>query len=221
MQDARKIIFIGISVLLHVGVIAALIVAEKHHDGLASLWRGGGAGDGVIVIDLATLNSMDAQNEATGLTAAHPEVSQSVTAARTQNAPITKTKTTAGANRNTAIGNGTGVGTDAGNGKGGGLDTSGASDASILAKIRKKIFSAKTYPQTARDAGASGKVKVSFLINSDGSLAAAAVVSSSGFASLDAAALSTLHRAAPLPFYPQPIVLTLEYRLENEEGLTW
>ena len=84
-----------------------------------------------------------------------------------------------------------------------------------LTKIAGRINGAKFYPAKAREALIEGAPKVSFSIREDGSLQNLGIVSSSGASLLDEAALEAVRRAAPLPFYPDPIVLTLRYSLAH------
>lgn len=67
---------------------------------------------------------------------------------------------------------------------------------------RLKIESHKQYPEVARQQHMEGQVIVEFVINPDGSVSGLMVASSSGFESLDAAAVSAVKNAAP--FSPLP-----------------
>ncbi|MBF0107240.1 MAG: energy transducer TonB [Deltaproteobacteria bacterium] len=119
--------------------------------------------------------------------------------------------------KKTRTGSGTGNSTTPAGGTGPGLDADGiiAKEApSILANIRKKIMSSKDYPLTARENNLTGSVRVSFKINRDGLLEYVTILSGSGHDVLDKAALKTIRRAVPLPYYPKAIALDLEYRLE-------
>lgn len=108
------------------------------------------------------------------------------------------------------IGSGTGSGIGAGDGEGLG----GGGDLT-LAKIKKKIMNSKYYPQLARENRIEGTPRVTFEINEDGSLKVVVVAASSGKALLDEAALETVRRAAPLPYFPGPITLTIKYSLKD------
>lgn len=101
-------------------------------------------------------------------------------------------------------------------GIGNGLDSGGIeSDApNILAKIRREIARRQHYPESARAQKLKGTVKVNFKINADGDLSYVTVTSTSGHEVLDMAAVNTVKKAAPFPYYPRPITLSLEYRLE-------
>jgi protein TonB len=60
----------------------------------------------------------------------------------------------------------------------------------------------KRYPEAARVRGIQGVVKVEFTIDREGRIVASHVAQSSGSSALDAEALATLRRAAPLPAPP-------------------
>jgi len=67
--------------------------------------------------------------------------------------------------------------------------------------VQSRVASAKTYPAEARSSGQSGSVKVSFSVGSSGAPSGVSVASSSGFSSLDSAAVRAVKSAAPfLPF---------------------
>ncbi|MBN1283384.1 MAG: TonB family protein [Proteobacteria bacterium] len=98
------------------------------------------------------------------------------------------------------------AGAEGGRGKGG--------DA-LLAKIWRRIDSAKYYPAAARRRGISGEPRVTFQIGEDGGVVWARLAGSSGEAMLDEAAVATVRRAAPLPYYPAPITLAVKYSMDE------
>lgn len=70
------------------------------------------------------------------------------------------------------------------------------------------------YPDIARQKKLTGEVKLSFKIKPDGSLEYVKILQSSGHEQLDHAALQTIKRATPLPYYPDGIALSLDYQLK-------
>ena len=111
-------------------------------------------------------------------------------------------------------GSGTGGGNGVGSGQGSGVGA-GSGGNPVLAKIWKRINSSKYYPETAKHQGMEGSPRVTFSIAEDGSVSNVAIATSCGQAILDDAAKETVRRASPLPFYPQPITLTVKYSLAN------
>jgi protein TonB len=85
----------------------------------------------------------------------------------------------------------------------------------ILSKIRNKIEGARYYPPEARRQRLEGKSSVSFEIAEDGSVSNLAITRSSGNPLLDDAALETIRRAAPFPYYEGPINLALKFSLSD------
>ncbi len=85
----------------------------------------------------------------------------------------------------------------------------------ILAKIRTKIERAKFYPAEARGQKLSGRPKVEFEILQSGEIKNAKIISSSGSAILDNAAIETIRRAMPLPYFPEPIKLAINFDSAN------
>lgn len=83
-----------------------------------------------------------------------------------------------------------------------------------LAAIWKKINKAKYYPETARGEGLEGSPKVTFSIGLSGKVTNIEVTTSSGNKLLDEAAVETVKRSSPLPFYPQPITIAVRYSLK-------
>ena len=68
------------------------------------------------------------------------------------------------------------------------------------AAIRKKVERRKAYPKTAK--GVAGRVVVQMTVAANGGLLSASVAKSSGHPALDAAALTAVQRASPLPAAP-------------------
>lgn len=120
--------------------------------------------------------------------------------------------------RKTIKKSGTGSSTTPREGKGLGLDEQGVSSKTaphVIAKIRKKIAREQVYPLEAQEGKIEGDVKVSFKIKEDGDLSFIKILQSSGSPLLDQAALQTIKKAAPLPFYPDVLALKLEYKLKE------
>ena len=82
--------------------------------------------------------------------------------------------------------------------------------------IRDKILKHVYYPVSARRLGWQGKVVISFIISSNGSITEARVAQGSGHNILDQSALAALKESAPFPRPPleAQIVLPVVYRLE-------
>ncbi len=87
--------------------------------------------------------------------------------------------------------------------------------------ILRRVEELKRYPATARIERAEGKVVVKAVINEDGSIGEIEVVQSSGFPSLDKAAMETIKQAAPFHL-PHPlgrprltIKIPISYRLDR------
>ncbi|MFA4973178.1 MAG: energy transducer TonB [bacterium] len=89
----------------------------------------------------------------------------------------------------------------------------GAGGNPVLAKIWRKIDRSKYYPSAARRRGIAGAPSVTFALNEDGGVKWLKLARSSGEAVLDDAALATVKRAEPLPYYPGPITLAVKYSL--------
>jgi protein TonB len=82
--------------------------------------------------------------------------------------------------------------------------------------IRDKVYRALSYPAYAQEEGWQGTVKMSFLVNRDGSVDSIHVLKSSGFTLLDNNAVKAVRQAAPFPYAPAmlEIILPVVYRLE-------
>ncbi len=98
-------------------------------------------------------------------------------------------------------------------GAGGPGTTAGAGGSELLARIWRKINASKYYPPSARRRGVTGAPRVEFAIDENGSVKWAKLVATSGQSILDDAALETVRRAAPLPYYPKPITVAVRYSL--------
>lgn len=104
---------------------------------------------------------------------------------------------------------GSGQGSGKGNGAG-----EGSASPSVLGLIRKKIEQAKRYPVLARTRKIEGVSVLSFAINGSGGVESLTLVKSSGSDLLDQEALATVIRATPLPYYSQPIRISIKFSLE-------
>jgi periplasmic protein TonB len=77
------------------------------------------------------------------------------------------------------------------------------SAADYAGMVRLKIESHKQYPAAARNRQLQGRVKVSFVINPDGSLESVSVVDGSRYDTLNQAALAAVRDSAPFPRPPR------------------
>jgi protein TonB len=68
--------------------------------------------------------------------------------------------------------------------------------------VRLKIESCKKYPESAKSRHMEGRVKVQFVITTDGNVSSLKVMQHSGHASLSTAALNAVKKAAPFPKPP-------------------
>jgi protein TonB len=84
----------------------------------------------------------------------------------------------------------------------------------ILTKIVTRINRSKYYPEAARRDKIEGRPEVLFQIGPDGSISLVELKRSSGNKLLDDAALETVRRAAPLPYYEAPISVAINYILD-------
>jgi protein TonB len=82
--------------------------------------------------------------------------------------------------------------------------------------IRDKIYRALSYPAYAQEEGWQGTMKMSFLVNRDGSVDSIHVLKSSGYNLLDNNAVKAVRLAAPFPYAPAKlqIILPIVYRLK-------
>jgi protein TonB len=70
-------------------------------------------------------------------------------------------------------------------------------------RLLEALYAHLVYPRLARARGQQGEARLYLLIGRDGEMLAHRLDASSGFAALDAAALDTARRAAPLPPLPR------------------
>lgn len=99
-------------------------------------------------------------------------------------------------------------------GVGGGEGGTGKGDPR-LSQIWRRINASKYYPEAARRDKLEGAPRITFAINEDGSIGWTRLAASSGSPLLDDAALQTVQRAAPLPYYAGPITLAVKYSLNR------
>ncbi|MDM7321917.1 MAG: energy transducer TonB [Gammaproteobacteria bacterium] len=71
------------------------------------------------------------------------------------------------------------------------------------ARIRAAVDAHKHYPPLARRMGQEGQVKLAFTVDAEGRLLDVTIITSSGSASLDEAALQAVRDAAPFPPFPE------------------
>lgn len=126
--------------------------------------------------------------------------------------PVVKRENHINANSSTPIDNGTGSGVGIGTGTGTGA---GIGSDSTLTTIWKQINASKFYPQTAKKQKLEGIPKITFEIDSNGKIKWVNIATSSGEKILDDAAVETVKRAAPLPFYPKPVTVAVRYSLKD------
>ncbi len=106
------------------------------------------------------------------------------------------------------------VGTGNSNNAGGRSVSPGSATGNpILAKIRAKIERSKYYPQQARIQRLEGRPEVSFKVAPNGAVESVQLARSSGNALLDSAAIETVNRAAPLPYYDGQISLAINFTI--------
>ena len=88
-----------------------------------------------------------------------------------------------------------------------GLDIDGrnGAGADYASRLRAWLEAHKTYPKRARMRREEGVVHVHFAVDRDGRLLRGDVVTSSGFASLDAEAMAMLDRSNPFPGAPHSV----------------
>ena len=171
---------------------------------------GGGMGGDVVTVWLAGPTGPVVGDPAT----APPKSIRSLVH---QSAPTSKSSAAvATIGRARGNGDGLGGGTQSGVGSGDGAGIgSGDGGQATLTQIWKRINRSKYYPAAARRRGIEGSPKVTFEIDPDGRVTNATIATSCGNVQLDKAALETVRRAAPLPYYPQPITLAVRYSLSK------
>ena len=83
--------------------------------------------------------------------------------------------------------------------------------------LRSSLERAKTYPRLARERGIEGTVLVRFRASPSGNIELVDIVKSSGARILDDATISTIYRAAPVPYVDGWVEVPMVYRLEHAE----
>lgn len=86
----------------------------------------------------------------------------------------------------------------------------------ILRQIRNRIERAKFYPLTAKRQKIEGSPVIEFQIDETGRVRDVTLKQTSGSEILDEAAKQTVTQAEPLPFYPDPIALSIHYALGDQ-----
>ncbi|NVN92025.1 MAG: energy transducer TonB [Desulfuromonadales bacterium] len=127
------------------------------------------------------------------------------------------TGTGAGTGSGSGSGSGSGTGNGSGSGSGNGLERQRERYlAEQFAYIRDIIQKHQIYPNRAKRDGLTGKVRVAFVIQENGTVADIRVVGSSGYEILDANAIETVKRSAPFPKPPvkAELRMPITYRLE-------
>ena len=85
------------------------------------------------------------------------------------------------------------------------IDAPGGASLDYASRLRAWLEAHKTYPKRARMRREEGVVHVHFAVDRDGRLLRGDVVSTSGFASLDAEAMAMLDRSNPFPGAPHSV----------------
>jgi TonB family protein len=80
--------------------------------------------------------------------------------------------------------------------------------------LQSAIEQSKTYPRLARERGIEGTVLVRFKVLPSGTVETVNVVRSSGASILDEASVTTVYRAAPLPFVSGWVEVPMSYILK-------
>jgi protein TonB len=113
-------------------------------------------------------------------------------------------------------------GSKEGTGSGTGISDGGKESAKTkylkehFAYIRDKILKNISYPILARRMGWQGKIQVSFVIGSDGSVKDIKIIQSSGFEILDKKTIETVKDTAPFPKPPveAKLIIPVLYKLD-------
>lgn len=224
---SKKILSLSIAIAVHILFFAGLIFWSSgpiHHN----LWSGGrgSGGEHVAYVDLGTL-PISGKSDASQTVSDMQQDDVSTDAQKkipVKNLPQTQKKNpkksplqnNQNQNKTQQQDFGKGNSDTPSGGTGNGLDKNGVNSASapsVLAQIRKRIMQKKNYPIVAKENGWIGSVKLSFKINASGGLEFVKLLQSSGHEILDQSALETIRKAAPLPYYPDVIALSLEYNL--------
>ena len=197
----KLIITLCFSILLHIGIIGRFALVSKISK-KSSLWSGGLSSGQyrVSYVDLKSLRTY------------------APTRLRANGKSIKKTKGPKAHRPTGPMASGTGASNTPAGGSGSGLDSAGmvsSTAPNTLALIRKKIMQEKHYPLMAKERGWIGSVTLNFKINAKGTLDYVKVTSGSGHSVLDKAAVSSIKKAAPFPYYQNTIALALEYKLSE------
>lgn len=193
-QRNKLIVVILISLFLHCAILGALFFIER-------LGSDGATGEQYVVVSVDVFSSRD-ENERLSNNAStikEKETSKTIVRSKTAKNSDGSSNTKQGGKNLSSTGT---IGTPGVGGK-----------DQTLTKIRKKIERVKEYPRMAMRKGLEGRPTVLFEINSDGSIKYVRISRSSGQDIIDNAALSTVKRAAPLPYYKGPITTALVYEL--------
>lgn len=102
-----------------------------------------------------------------------------------------------------------------GGGSGGGIGSGKGPGDPRLISIWKKINHSKYYPWSARRNAWEGSPQVTFVIGEDGQITSVKITKSCGIPILDEAAVETVRRSAPLPYYPKRITLAIRFSLSD------
>lgn len=78
-------------------------------------------------------------------------------------------------------------------------------EESFATLVRERIAATKTYPASARERKFEGKALISFTLNKNGQIIDLAVNTSSGYETLDYAAVQAVKRAGPFPPIPEKL----------------
>ena len=85
----------------------------------------------------------------------------------------------------------------------------------LLAKILSQIEKNKQYPRQAKNVGIQGDVSLAFKITPAGNIAELNIVKSSQINLLDQAAIDTINRGAPYPYYEKPLSITIRFKIDD------
>lgn len=204
------------SLAIHLALLLLLFGKNEQRD--STLWSGGNSQKNLapvfVTLSKSTVTNLSPAKQVAPVKPASlhlQRVSASTNSSLTQLPKPTPSRT----NKNPS--SGLGFSDTPRGGEGPGLDSKGTVAAQaphILASIRKRIMREQFYPREAREKKLSGTVRVGFKILDSGQLKYVRVIQSSGKPVLDKAALATINRATPLPYYPEDIALSLEYLLK-------
>jgi TonB family protein len=169
-----------------------------------SLFKTGGMGFGEGLVEVSLVDGFG-----DGGISNKKKFTQNKVLRKIADALVSSEKQKGEAENNEQTGNGRGEGGGIGFGSGG-----GEADPRLL-EIWRKINGSKYYPEAAKKEGLEGAPKVGFTVSLDGKVNDASLVKSCGHDILDKAALETVRRSSPLPFYPKPITIAVRYSLKD------